>query len=411
MLSTLLNSLATFFSKFFLVASFLPVLAFGFFNGAMAYLLFQKAHDWVDDEIFLHNTTARSLFITTSLTIGLLAFAYALSALTNYLRGILEGKWPDRVRKWFVAGQVRRLQVMLDREANANRIRLLLSRQSREWLERLRNARATGERTPANNFTARHSAVEQVRAMRTAQIYNQLIEPSDLGNAVASLETALRENKASLRTTRDQRLLADTQQELVLLIQSTVEHATNEHIRLHNEVTSRFGSQQVAPTTMGNIANTIQSYAIRRYNCNLELFWSELQRIIQKDDKAYTALQESKAQLDFLVSCVWLTLVWSVIWVSVLAVWGCSVAGLWVIALLGPGIAYGWYRAATEHYRSFADVLTTSLDLFRLDLLTALSIAAPADVEEERSAWDSLNRLTAYGENMNFRYRQVKPNS
>jgi hypothetical protein len=410
MLSTLLNSLATFFSKFFLVASFLPVLAFGFFNAVMAFLLFEKFHDWVGDEIFLHSSTTRSLFITTSLTIGLLAAAYVLSALTNYLRGILEGKWPDGIRKWFVAGQVKRLQIMQGRLAAANRVRQELSIHSSDWIARLKNARAIGEQANDNNFSANDPAVRQMRAMRGAQRKNQLVNPEDLSNAVNSLERALQENRASLRGTKSQRLLGDTQQELVIMIQFTAEHASNEHIRLHNELTSHFGLQQIAPTTMGNIANTIQTYAIRRYNCNLDLFWSELQRIVQKDDKAYAALQESKAQLDFLISCVWLTLVWSAIWVIVLGVWAYSVAWFWSIALLGPALTYFWYRAATEHYRSFADVLTTSLDLFRLDLLTALHISAPADVEDERNMWDKLHRLTAYGENMNFRYRQAKPN-
>jgi hypothetical protein len=50
MLSTLLNSLATYFSKFFIVASFLPTLVFTFVNGAMAFLLFRSFHDWVSNE-------------------------------------------------------------------------------------------------------------------------------------------------------------------------------------------------------------------------------------------------------------------------------------------------------------------------------------------------------------------------
>src|ERR1022692_1813421 len=112
MLSTLLNSLATYFSKFFVVASFLPVLVFGFCNGAMAFVLFRGFHDWVGNELFAKSTTPRSIFIATSLTIGLLVAAYVLSALNNYFRGILEGKWPDAISMLFVSGQVKRLHRM-----------------------------------------------------------------------------------------------------------------------------------------------------------------------------------------------------------------------------------------------------------------------------------------------------------
>jgi hypothetical protein len=409
MLSTLLNSLATYFSKFFIVASFLPTLVFSFFNGAMAFLLFESFHNWVTAEFFGKSTNSRSLFITTAIAVALLVGAYVLSALNNYLRGILEGKWPDAISRLFVAGQVRRLYVMQRRVAEANRIRQEVSAHSGAWIDRLRNARIAGEQQADNKLSGNSDVVSKVKMMRRSQLMNRLIEPTDLANAVDSLESFLKVNKASARSTKDQAMLGELHQELVLMIQSTGDMAAKEHMRLHNELTSRFGDQQIAPTTMGNIANTIQSYAVRRYNCNLELFWSELQRVVQKDANAYIALQESKAQLDFLISCCWLTLSWSLIWTVVLGVWGYSVFWFWMIAVLGPTAAYFWYRAGTEHYRSFADVLTTSLDLFRLELLEALHIPIPADVEDERNTWDTLHRLTSYGEDVNLRYRLGKP--
>jgi hypothetical protein len=409
MLSTLLNSLATYFSKFFIVASFLPTLVFSFFNGAMAFLLFESFHDWVTAEFFGKSTNSRFLFITTAIAVALLVGAYVLSALNNYLRGILEGKWPDAISRLFVAGQVLRLHVMQRRVADANRIRQEVSAHLGTWIDRLRNARIAGEQQSDNKFSGTSDVVTKVKMMRRSQLMNRLIEPTDLANAVDSLESFLKVNKASARSTKDQAMLGELHQELVSMIQSTGDMAAKEHMRLHNELTSRFGDQQIAPTTMGNIANTIQSYAVRRYNCNLELFWSELQRVVQKDANAYIALQESKAQLDFLISCCWLTLLWSFIWTVVLGVWGYSVFWFWMIAVLGPTAAYFWYRAGTEHYRSFADVLTTSLDLFRLELLEALHIPIPADVEDERNTWDTLHRLTSYGEDVNLRYRLGKP--
>jgi hypothetical protein len=70
---------------------------------------------------------------------------------------------------------------------------------------------------------------------------------------------------------------------------------------------------------MGNVANTIQSYAEQRYKLNFEVFWTRMQRAIQKDKDFGPILQQAKTQLDFLVSCTSLTVVWWLVWSTSLA--------------------------------------------------------------------------------------------
>ena len=193
------------------------------------------------------------------------------------------------------------------------------------------------------------------------------------------------------------------------IMQSATECARTIDLRLNNQLMSSFGAQDVAPTAMGNISNTAKWYSVRRYHGNLELFWNTLQRVIQQDANAYFGLQESKAQLDFLVASCWLTTLWWAIWLAVLGVWGTSVIWFCVLALLGPAVTYLWYRAATEFYRSFVDVLTTTLDLFRIDLLRALGFQAPADVVDERELWSNLHRLSSFDDQpINLRYQNIK---
>jgi hypothetical protein len=133
-----------------------------------------------------------------------------------------------------------------------------------------------------------------------------------------------------------------------------------------------------------------------------------LQRVVQKDDKAQAALQEAKTQLDFLVACCWLTLLWALIWTVVFALIAQSRTGFLAAALGGTLLAYIWYRAAAEQYRSFADIAMTTLDSFRFDLLKDMRLAVPADLEEERYIWESLDQLSTYDEGLNFRYEQPK---
>ena len=175
-------------------------------------------------------------------------------------------------------------------------------------------------------------------------------------------------------------------------------------LEFQNEINSNFGEQDIAPTKMGNVANTIQGYVLRRYHCNFEIVWSNLQRIIPKDDKANAALQEAKAQLDFLIACCWLTLLSALFWSIAFAIVDPSRPGFLIAALGGPVAAYMWYRAAAEQYRSFADVAMTSFDIFRFDLLTNMRLKQPIDVEDERRIWEHLDKLTTYGESQNFRY-------
>jgi hypothetical protein len=158
---------------------------------------------------------------------------------------------------------------------------------------------------------------------------------------------------------------------------------------------------------MGNIANTIQGYAMRRYNCNFEVVWSNLQRIIPTDNKANTTLQEAKTQLDFLVACCWLTLLSAIAWSIFFALYP-SRFGFLAASLGGPALAYMWYRSAAEQYRSFADAAMTSFDAYRFELLRDMGIRRPADVEDERRIWENFDQLTTFGQSRNFEYEPPK---
>jgi hypothetical protein len=409
MLSTLLSGLATYFSKYFIVSSFLPTVTFAFLNAFATYIVHEPFRAWVDREVFVQATATRVAFLTTAVTVGLLIAAYVLSGLGNALRGILEGKWPERIRQLFIPLEDRRFRGFQRRLEEAARARVDLEASAPAWQEELLKARTEGtaNHRGVNTFQGTEDVVDKVRALRALQEQHRLPSAKDLGAAIDALATHLRASDAGV-TAGSGALLDQLHGELVQLITFAVELAVAEHFRHHNERHSAFGATSLEPTRMGNVSDTVQSYAVRRYNCNFELIWSQLQRSVQKEDKAYGGLQELKAQLDFLIACCWLTVASVATWIVVLARWGPSVTWFLMIALVGPVGAYLWYRAAAEHYRAFADLLMTLLDVFRFDVLKELRIALPADVIEERVLWDSLHQLSRYGEEMNFRYQHPK---
>lgn len=414
MLSTLLSNLISYFSKYFLVASFLPMLAFWFFSGAMGYLLFKPFHDWATSNV-LKASAVHTGFVSSALVLGIIIFALALASVNDSLRGLLEGNWSGPVlgmlrralipiEEW----RLRRIEAKIEEAAQAQAD--LDSATIKSWIATLRAAsqKGTNEHRDANSFQGNESVVQTLKRFRELRIQSRLSGKKELDDAVTELKGFLEKNDENM-TTGKAAELGKCHVQLVQLIQRAGSQAGAEHARWFNQRNSHFGSD-LAPTRMGNVANSFLNYAVRRYNCNLEAIWSELQRCIQKkDEKAFAALQDAKAQLDFLVACCWLTFAWSVSWGWFVLAWSPFAFWFGVVALLGPLVAYLWYRAAVEQYRAFAGILTTGLDVFRFDLLQQMRLALPADLEAERVLWDSVNRALTYGESsVNLSYQHPK---
>ncbi|MGO4884025.1 MAG: hypothetical protein ACLP59_24860 [Bryobacteraceae bacterium] len=400
MLSTFLSQLQTYFSKYFVLGSFCPVLAFAFLNGATAYFVSLTWRNWAGRNI-LHATAGHEAFLVSSLIVGLVLAAYVLSALSTFLRRQLEGSWPDAIASWFIPAQNRRRQQLIEQRNNASMDLANLAYASR-WEQQMLDARLAGIRDhPGQKFEeeAEDEVDDILKDLQERRAGDKNPDSDDLEDCASKISRRLREYDANASPQ-----LEAQQAQIISLIDYAHARSAAEKARLQNELNSNFGKQRVAPTKMGNVANTIQGYALRRYHCNFEIIWSNMQRLVQQDEKSNAALLESKTQLDFLVSCCWLTLLWSAVWAVAFLGFVPSRPGFLLAALGGPLLAYVWYRAAAEQYRSFADIAMTTFDAFRLDLLKDMRLHVPADVEEERYMWENIDHLTTYGEDTNFRY-------
>ena len=273
------------------------------------------------------------------------------------------------------------------------------------WTRRLLQARILDLPAPPKTFTKDDNAAKAVAALEKLRRHNQPITYDSLNSAVDKMVAALAERNAN---DKKNSFIDLTQSRLERLIEYAADLAASEDIRLTNKLRFNFGLQNPAPTLMGNIANTVQSYAEQRYNLNFEIFWSRMQRAIQKDKDFAPVLQQAKMQLDFLISCCVLTSMWSGVWMATLLLLGTGRLAFLFVALAGPLIAYAWYRAGVAQYRTFADVLRTSIDLFRFDLLNDLHIALPGDVPEEQALWDTLHRIHSFYEPQPLNYQHPK---
>jgi hypothetical protein len=405
MLSTFLTQLQSYFSKYFVVGSFFPMLACVFLNGLIAYPLIGGWQRWADDNI-VNAGAGKTAFVTTSIVVAILLASYVLGALSTFLRRVLEGQWSGVLRDWFVSAQNRRREkISRDRRAEGEAM-ADLSYDAPNWNRKIADAWSDGRKdhpgvawTPPDPNTIEQTLAQfERRRDRYEPVSSQDIE--NLAGQVADALKTCDGNQTGHFTGYNRRLNE--------LVDYAGARAGARHARLQNELNSNYGLQDLAPTKMGNVANTIQGYTLRRYRCNFEIVWSNLTRIVMKDEKASATLMEAKTQLDFLVACCWLTLVSAAGWSCVFAVLDPNRGAFLAAALGGPLIAYMWYRAAAEQYRSFADVLMTSFDTFRFQMLTEMRLALPVDVEDERETWEQFDKLTTFGEVQNFQYQPPK---
>jgi hypothetical protein len=432
MLTTLLQNLQGFVSRGFTVAFFVPSLAFSFCNGAMLYWSSGPFRRWAQD-LLANGAGWRSLWAGATCLIAIAVLAYALSALSGRLRALLEGKWFGA--RLFLRGQFEARDRLVRECKSILSIRADLERSSsddpqanrRGWSTRLREARVTGAKDQKGNNSfpfdrefRKDETTKEILALRSQRRSGGILLPEDIEKAVTKLEAVLRKNDAgAVYTKKNGKKLGttvdDAQTELGNLIVYAVEFARDEHARLVTKFQFDFGGQPTisghpaAPTSMGNVAATVHAYAETRYNLNLDIFWSRLQRSIRKDDGSYAAIQDSKTLLDFLIVSSWLTGAFGVLWTLALLVAGYDWVVFVGVGLGWPIAAYAWYRVAVEQYRAFADLLRAAVDIFRFNLLADLRIAPPADLDDERYLWDELNRTTALGDtDPVFRYQHPK---
>ncbi len=166
----------------------------------------------------------------------------------------------------------------------------------------------------------------------------------------------------------------------------------------------------LAPTKMGNIGRTVQSYGMTRYSLDVDVFWSRLQQVVQASAADfYATIQDAKAQLDCFVAFWWLTLIFTAGWSVTLLIGGSHPRYFLAVSLAGPFLVVGFYRLAANSYRVFADLLRSAIDIYRFNLLKALHVSLPSGSEEESDLWNVLANRAGFGRSLPQRYVHPQP--
>ena len=410
--TTLLSNLQTLISSRFLIASFFPAIAFWFGNAIMMFLFNAPFQEYVANNI--DQSTGMTALIVSAALIFVAFTAYAEYALLPKIQSFMEGNWSEWLVALFAPSQMNYYE-RLDRDMKENlRLRGSIGTAAggvtriQAWKNSVATARAVGTGRAGNNYTLRNRSARLVARLARVRARAKPIYADAITSVVAALTPDLRGNNADLPGPDNDFALEMTRNLMWDLIDYAEQYALAQYRSLITRRQFEFGPVPHAPTSMGNVAKTVMGYAVDRYNFNFELLWSRLQLAAQKDKDFGPVLQTAKTQLDFLVSCSALTFFWAFFWTT----WLFITAGPpWVfvgVALVGPAAAYGWYWVAVAQYRSLADLLRSSIDLFRFDLLTALHYPIPDGVLEERDLWERIDELHLLHEMKDLRYSRSR---
>jgi len=191
--------------------------------------------------------------------------------------------------------------------------------------------------------------------------------------------------------------------------------AQGRYARALADLQSRYASigrsADVQATTLGNVMDANWSYAYTRFGVDAAFMWSRLKGFLSETHAR--SVEDDRIAFDFCVSLTGLSALHSVLWMVIvtlrwpphfvlrpLIAYPALPPPVWqvLVPLSGAAATVVFYLAAIEAARSFGNDLRSCFDLFRFQLLTALHIELPKDIESERQAWGALNSLFVYGD-------------
>lgn len=401
MLGTLLEKLGTLLPKNFIIANFFPMLLFVAMNGLTLYWMSDRFHLAVGK--YFAMDAGNQALIGFPILIAIALAAYISSTFNLLQREILEGRnLPGFLQKVLIAGQQRRLNNSAQKVLEKTRERRSFRRL--DGVKQLGDARARGNQQQAPcEYGEETPAAEAVAALQAKRLRYDLISIAEFENALGLLVQQLESCPVDIRNAGDLdidgKLLLNRDQIILIHCLDYVERRLeNDYRELFNYREFNFSGFKLAPTAMGNIAESVHGYARSRYEMNLDPFWSRLQKILIDDEKFYSTLVDAKTQLDFMISFFWLTVCFTIIWTTGLFYLRRSLTLFLIVAIGGPVLSMVWYKIALQNYRSFADVCRTAVDLYRFQLLDLFHVKRPRGNVQERQIWIQLDQLIGNGE-------------
>jgi hypothetical protein len=211
---------------------------------------------------------------------------------------------------------------------------------------------------------------------------------------------------------------------------------------LASELDLRFPPAEPAilPTRFGNILRAAETYPGLRYGIDAVRLWPRLVHVIPKE--YYDKIEQSNNGLAFVVNCAVLSLFLGILsglaagyeclvcWYAYLGkdeilyfilvepkfvdIYFQRIFIYLVICALGFIVSWFFYRASFPIAMQYGNMIRSSFDLFRFDLLHQLKLTLPEDSDTEYELWQKVSEFIATGTRLgplHFEYQIATDNS
>lgn len=424
MFTSVLGALTSALPKYFIWGAYVPVLIFSFLNTGLVYLLSSSARGWLQKQLAGSSSplTIATAFVFT------VAVAYLVSAVNDFLRELLEGRyllWP--LWPLFSALEQQRRYGMQTDYLSAVQRRYELRLRMPTWQRWLLDAANDGVRqypqvpprledglgpdavhrtSPATErYDPEQShAARELGRLRRAVGNPTAIEMRQIDDAVRAMARALATHNKLVDTA-----LARDHKELLLILDTIDNTATAREFDATLALNMAFSGDMPAATRMGNVADAMHGYTMKRYGIDLNVLMSRLQTVLQSSGKGYEILLDAKTQLDFLIACCCFSGLTTAVWAIVLLTLGGSPSVYTSIAVLGPLVTVLFYRVAVESYLAYSVSVRACVDVNRFALLRALELPLPITLNAELRLWRTLSESAVSGATAELSYEHPKP--
>jgi len=158
---------------------------------------------------------------------------------------------------------------------------------------------------------------------------------------------------------------------------------------------------QIMPTRLGNILRAAEAYSQDRYHIDAVALWP---RMVWAMDKEYMLnVDNANDQCSFLLNSSLLSGIFTLmLWAAAIYVWLRPSGSFSSIAYLLTGIsslmiAWFFYTASLLNVTKYGNLIRSSYDLFRFNLLEKLHLKVPADIDEEKLMWRKVTDFVTIG--------------
>lgn len=378
MISDLLGKVAGLFEKDFLFASFIPTLVFLVsvvltFSAAVG---FGPAWDALRSTSVLENAT-----IVSAIGLAVVVFAYILHA----LRPSLIRFWSGESHFVLFWGTMRLSQAFQKRRFRRMRAR---SQRTSTWIDLLLTFEAS-VRKSWNRDNPKPPVKEITSLSRRVRKFDDSLPADEVRLCLDDIVKAY------------EKYSGDDLSEVFQPVKRWLMDREESHRSKIQTDTANWDRQfgrslaSVQATALGNVITSYQQYPTTRYGMEAEIFWPRLRKVIDKD---YLALvQEPRILLDFSLTTASLAALYGVL-TLLIGPWLWVKPSFWLaISTVGFFGSYLFYRLGVSAAQQLGAMVRSSFDLYRLDLLKALRIRCPTNLQDERRQWEQLSRLIVYG--------------